>query len=84
MFDRRAGRVKINRGSDDGLSLHQELCVYRRGRSPRSVKPECLGRIRIVSIELDSAMAELIASEGKMINEGDCASTRMARLEVDQ
>ena len=58
--------------------------VYRRGRSPKSAKPECLGRVQIVSIELDSAMAELIASEGKMINEGDCVSTQMARLSVDQ
>ena len=58
--------------------------VYRKGRSPRSAKPECFGRIGIVSIELDSAMAEVIASEGKMINEGDCVSTQMTRLSVDQ
>jgi RNA polymerase sigma factor (sigma-70 family) len=80
-IDNQTGRVEINLGFDDGIGRDQELAVYRKDRSPQSVEPDYLGRIRILGANPDQAVAKLIAWEGKTIKEGDCVSAEVPPVE---
>lgn len=60
--------MEISIGSDDGLAAGQELYVYRI--QPRA---EFIGKVRIVSVYPDKAVADLIGNtvNGKKVQEGD-------------
>ena len=69
-------RIEISIGSDDGLSNGQELYLYRTD------PPEYLGKVRIVVVDNDQAVATVINTtvNGKKIKEGDhVASTIRAK-----
>jgi len=65
-------RVELTIGSDDGLVVGHELFLWRQ--KPR---PEYLGKIRIISVDPDRAVGEVIGStiQGKKIMEGDIVSS---------
>jgi chromosome segregation ATPase len=70
-------RMEISIGSDDGLSVGQELYLYRT--SPTA---EYLGKVKINVVEPDQAVASVIGNtvNGKKIKEGDdVASTIRAK-----
>jgi hypothetical protein len=60
--------MEISIGSDDGLSVGQELNVYRL--QPRA---EYIGKVKLVSIYPDKAVADVIGNtvNGKKVQEGD-------------
>ena len=64
--------MEISIGSDDGLLVGQELYVYRI--APRA---EYIGKVKIVAVEGDKAVADLIGSTvlGKKVMEGDNVSS---------
>jgi len=64
--------VEISIGSDDGLVPGHELYLYRV--SPR---PEYLGRLKIMSVDPDQAVAKVIKGtvQSKKIQEGDIVSS---------
>jgi hypothetical protein len=64
--------VEITIGSDDGVLPGHELYLYRT--SPR---PEYLGRVRVISVDPDQAVARVIGAtiQGKKIKEGDIVSS---------
>ncbi len=64
--------MEITIGSDDGLVVGHELYMYRL--SPR---PEYLGKVKIVSVDPDQAVAKVIGKTymGKKIKEGDIVSS---------
>jgi hypothetical protein len=72
------GRVEINIGSDDGLARGHVLSVYRAHQSkPSSAEPVYVGRIRILSIDPDQAVAEIIDRlERERFEEGNLVSPR--------
>jgi RNA polymerase sigma factor (sigma-70 family) len=78
--DDRNRRVEINIGSDDGLILGHELTVYRVDRRAQAVRfraMELIGRIRILVLDPDRAVAKVTELlEGKQIMEGDCVTAR--------
>src|SRR5262249_31226692 len=65
-------RIELTIGSDDGLVVGHELYLYHT--TPR---PEYLGRVRIVSVESDQAVARVVGNtyQGKKIKEGDLVSS---------
>jgi chromosome segregation ATPase len=65
-------RVEVTIGSDDGLVVGHELSLYRT--TPR---PEYLGRVRIISVDPDQAVARVVGNtfQGKKIKEGDVVSS---------
>ena len=65
-------RVEVSIGSDDGLVIGHELYLFRT--TPR---PEYLGRVQIVSVEPDQAVARVVGNtyQGKKIKEGDVVSS---------
>jgi hypothetical protein len=65
-------RVEITIGSDDGLVAGHELYLFRT-----SPQPEYLGRISVVSVDPDQAVAKVIGHThlGKKIKEGDIVSS---------
>ncbi len=70
-------RMEISIGSDDGLSVGQELYLYRT--TPTA---EYLGKVKISLVEPDQAVATIIGNtvNGKKIKEGDdVASTIRAK-----
>ena len=70
-------RMEISIGSDDGLSVGQELYLYRT--TPTA---EYLGKVKINVVEPDQAVASVIGNtvNGKKIKEGDdVASTIRAK-----
>src|SRR5262249_36263754 len=64
--------MEVPIGSDDGLVVGHELFVYRV--SPR---PEYLGKVSIVAVDPDQAVAKVIGKTylGKKIKEGDIVSS---------
>ena len=66
--------MEISIGSDDGLAVGQELYVFRI--QPR---PEYIGKVKIVSVYPDQAVAEVIGNtvNGKKVQEGDIVSSRL-------
>jgi F0F1-type ATP synthase membrane subunit b/b' len=64
--------MEITIGSDDGLVVGHELYMYRL--SPR---PEYLGKVKIVSVDPDQAVAKVVGKTymGKKIKEGDIVSS---------
>ncbi len=76
-IDDKNRRMEISIGSDDGLSVGQELYLYRT--SPTA---EYLGKVRIALVEPDQAVATVIGNtvNGKKVKEGDdVASTIRSR-----
>jgi hypothetical protein len=66
-IDRQAGRVAITIGSDDGIVSGEVLYLFRG-----EANPHYLGKIRIDSVQDDSAMGQIISrSCGLAIREGD-------------
>jgi len=65
-------KMEITIGSDDGLAPGHELNLYRL--KPRT---EYLGRVRIVTVDPDQAVARVIGKtvNGKKIQEGDIVSS---------
>jgi septal ring factor EnvC (AmiA/AmiB activator) len=65
-------RIEVSIGSDDGLVVGHELYLSRT--SPR---PEYLGRVRIISVDPDQAVARVVGNtyQGKKIKEGDVVSS---------
>jgi predicted transcriptional regulator len=65
-------RMELSIGSDDGLVTGHELYIYRT--SPR---PEYIGKVTIVTVEPDRAVAKVIGNtyQGKKIKEGDIVSS---------
>jgi hypothetical protein len=65
--DEKNRRVEISIGSDDGLSVGQELYLYRTD------PPEFLGKVKITVVDPDQAVATVIGNtvNGKKIKEGD-------------
>jgi hypothetical protein len=65
-------RLEITIGSDDGLVVGHELFLYRT--SPR---PEYLGKVLVISVDPDQAVAKVIGHtyQGKKIKEGDSVSS---------
>jgi hypothetical protein len=70
--DTKNSRVEITIGSDDGLVPGHELYVYRV--SPR---PQYLGKIQILSVDPDQAVARVMGRtvQGIKIQEGDIVSS---------
>jgi ABC-type Na+ efflux pump permease subunit len=68
----RNNRVELTIGSDDGLVVGHELSLYRL-----KPKPDYLGKIRIISVDPDQAVGEVIGGtvQGKQIKEGDIVSS---------
>jgi hypothetical protein len=64
--------MEITIGSDDGLVVGHELYLFRT--SPR---PEYLGKVKIISVDPDQAVAKVIGNtvQGKKIKEGDIVSS---------
>jgi hypothetical protein len=64
--------MEISIGSDDGLVVGHELYLYRI--SPR---PEFLGKVVIVSVDPDQAVARVVGKTymGKKLKEGDIVSS---------
>jgi hypothetical protein len=64
--------MEISIGSDDGLAVGQELYLFRV--QPRA---EYIGKIKIVSVEPDRAVADIIGNtvNGKKAQEGDIVSS---------
>jgi hypothetical protein len=64
--------MEISIGSDDGLAVGQELYVFRV--QPRA---EYIGKVKIVSVYPDKAVAEVIGStvNGKKVQENDIVSS---------
>jgi len=76
-IDDKNRRMEISIGSDDGLSVGQELYLYRT--TPTA---EYLGKVKISLVEPDQAVATIIGNtvNGKKILEGDdVASTIRSR-----
>ncbi|WP_435016107.1 hypothetical protein TA3x_003667 [Tundrisphaera sp. TA3] len=71
-LDRTKKSMELSIGSDDGLAPGQELFVFRV--QPRA---EYIGKVKIVSVLPDKAVAELIGRTvaGKQILEGDIVSS---------
>jgi hypothetical protein len=71
-IDPQGRRVEISIGSDDGLVTGHELFLYRT--QPR---PEYLGKLRIILVDPDRAVAEVIGKtvQGKKIMEGDVVTS---------
>ncbi len=65
-------RLEVTIGSDDGLVVGHTLNLYRT--TPR---PEYLGRVQIISVEPDQAVARVVGNtyQGKKIKEGDVVSS---------
>jgi septal ring factor EnvC (AmiA/AmiB activator) len=65
-------RIEVTIGSDDGLVVGHELYLYHT--TPR---PEYLGRVQIISVEPDQAVARVVGNtfQGKKIKEGDIVSS---------
>jgi len=71
--DARNKRVEISIGSDDGIVVGHVLSVFRT--KPNS---DYLGRIKIMSVDPDQAVGEVIESDkGKKIQEGDNVATKI-------
>lgn len=70
--DAKNQRLEVTIGSDDGLVIGHELYLFRV--SPR---PEFLGRVSIVDVDPDQAVARVIGHTylGKKIKEGDIVSS---------
>ena len=64
--------MEMTIGSDDGLVVGHELFIFRT--IPR---PEYIGKVVIVSVEPDRAVARVIGNtyQGKKIKEGDIVSS---------
>ncbi|MEZ5943365.1 MAG: hypothetical protein R3C18_18370 [Planctomycetaceae bacterium] len=69
--------VDVTIGSDDGILVGHVLDVVRpKGSDPTAT--EWLGQIRIVSIEPDSAVGEVVlAAKNGIIREGDSVTTKL-------
>jgi hypothetical protein len=69
-------RVEITIGSDDGLVPGHELLVYRTRPNPQFI-----GKISIVSVEPDQAVAKVIGRtyQGKRIEKGDTVASTLRR-----
>jgi hypothetical protein len=67
-------KLEITIGSDDGLVVGHELFVFRT--RPRA---EYLGKIRIIGVDPDQAVGEVIGNtiQGKKIKEGDSVSSTL-------
>ena len=67
-------KLEITIGSDDGLAVDHELFIFRT--KPR---PEYLGKIKIISVDPDQAVAKVIGKtiQGKKIQEGDIVSSTL-------
>ncbi|MDB5336723.1 MAG: hypothetical protein JWN70_2342 [Planctomycetaceae bacterium] len=63
--------IEISIGENDGLSMGNELFVYRGGE-----KPKFLGKARIMGITADAAVCELIKSTG-LVEKGDNVTTKL-------
>jgi small-conductance mechanosensitive channel len=64
--------VEVTIGSDDGLVPGHELFLFRT-----TPKPEYIGRVAIVTVDPDQAVAKVIGNtfQGKRIKEGDIVSS---------
>ena len=68
--------VEITVGSDDGLLVRHVLDVMRTGVDGKD--PQYLGKVRIISIEPDSAVGEVIESaKNGIIEVGDNVTTKL-------
>ena len=68
------GYVTISLGFEDGLDKNSELDVYRLGATEAATK--YLGRIRVVEVESDRAIAQVIRREG-VIQTYDRVATKL-------
>ena len=68
--------VEITVGSDDGLLKGHVMDVMRSGVGGK--EPQYLGKVRIISIEPDSAVCEVVESaKNGIIEEGDNVTTKL-------
>ncbi len=68
--------VEITVGSDDGLLTGHIMDVLRIGVGGKD--PQYLGKVRIISIEPDSAVCEVVeAAKNGIIEEGDNVTTKL-------
>lgn len=68
--------VEITVGSDDGLLTGHVMDVMRIGLNGQD--PQYLGKVRIISIEPDSAVCEVVESaKNGIIEEGDNVTTKL-------
>jgi len=65
-------RVEITIGSDEGVFVGHELYLWRT-----KPKPDYLGKIRILTVDPDQAVGEVIGNtvQGKQVKEGDVVSS---------
>jgi hypothetical protein len=65
--------IEISVGSDDGVAERNELEVYRLN------PPEYLGKVQIVSVSNDQAVAKVVGKtrQGLKIKEGDIVATKI-------
>lgn len=63
--------LTVSLGENDGLTLGNELTVYRGG-----AKTKYLGRARVLSLQADTAVCELFQRAG-LVEEGDDVSTKL-------
>ncbi len=64
--------VKLNRGSDDGVSKDQVLDVYRT-----EPKPLYLGRVTVIAVTPKEAVAKPIEALKEAIKVGDMVTTQL-------
>lgn len=68
--------VEITVGEDDGLLIGHVMDVMRNGVNGKD--PQYLGKVRIISIEPDSAVCEVVESaKNGIIEEGDNVTTKL-------
>lgn len=72
--DKGNSTLELSIGSDDGLAAGHELFLFRM--HPR---PEYLGKIRILNVDSDQAVAKVIKGtiSGKKVQEGDIVSSTL-------
>ena len=68
-------KAELSIGSDDGLQIGHELYVYRQN------PPEFLGKLKVLNVEPDQAVAEVIGKTylGKRLQQGDVVSATLPR-----
>jgi hypothetical protein len=64
--NRQGERVTISIGADDGIVTGEVLYLFRAGPKSRY-----LGKVRVVSVECDSAVGQIVARARGLVQEGD-------------
>ena len=68
--------VEISIGSDDGLLVGHQMDVMRSGVDGK--EPQYLGKLRVISIDTDSAVCEVVAAaKNGIIEVGDNVTTKL-------